>query len=75
VSFEKCQAVVLRTVEWSETSLIVTLFTDSFGKIGAIAKGAKRLKSPFESALDEMVNSSRILEEISPKFFRSILRV
>ncbi|MFM2218869.1 MAG: repair protein RecO [Planctomycetota bacterium] len=58
MSFEKCQAVVLRTVEWSETSLIVTLFTDSFGKIGAIAKGAKRLKSPFESALDLLSRSS-----------------
>ncbi len=35
-----------------ESSLVVTLFTREFGKIGALAKGAKRLKSPFESALD-----------------------
>ncbi|MBN2477482.1 MAG: DNA repair protein RecO [Pirellulales bacterium] len=49
---EKSDALVLRAVEFSETSLVVTLFTRDFGKIGALAKGARRLKSPFESALD-----------------------
>jgi DNA repair protein RecO (recombination protein O) len=49
---EKATAIVIRTVEFSETSLVVTLFTREFGKIGALAKGARRLKSPFESALD-----------------------
>jgi DNA repair protein RecO (recombination protein O) len=49
---EKATAIVLRTLDFSETSLIVTLFTREFGKIGALAKGARRLKNPFESALD-----------------------
>jgi DNA repair protein RecO (recombination protein O) len=49
---EKATAIVLRTVEFSETSLVVTLFTREFGKVGALAKGARRLKGPFESALD-----------------------
>jgi DNA repair protein RecO (recombination protein O) len=49
---EKTLALVLRVVEFSETSCIVTLFTREFGKIGALAKGARRPKSPFESALD-----------------------
>jgi len=49
---EKSNAIVLRTVEFSETSLVVTLFTREFGKIGALAKGGRRLKGPFESALD-----------------------
>jgi len=48
----KSLALVIRVVEFSETSLVATLFTRDFGKIGALAKGAKRLKSPFESALD-----------------------
>ena len=49
---EKSAAIVIRAVDFSETSLILTLFTREFGKIGALAKGARRLKSPFESALD-----------------------
>jgi DNA repair protein RecO (recombination protein O) len=55
---EKTDAIVLRTVPWSETSLVVTLWTEGFGKISAIAKGARRLKSPFESALDLLSRSS-----------------
>ena len=49
---EKASAIVIRVVEFSETSLVVTLFTREFGKIGALAKGGRRLKGPFESALD-----------------------
>ena len=52
MSSEKANAIVIRAVEFSETSLVVTLFTREFGKLGALAKGARRLKSPFESALD-----------------------
>ena len=49
---EKALALVLRVVEFSETSSVVTLFTREFGKIHGLAKGARRLKGPFESALD-----------------------
>ena len=49
---EKATALVLRTVDFSESSLVVTLFTREFGKIQGLAKGAKRLKGPFESAID-----------------------
>ncbi len=49
---EKTSAIVLRLVDFSESSCVVTLFTEDFGKIGALAKGARRPKGPFESALD-----------------------
>jgi len=52
MSAEKTRAIVLRVVDFSETSCVVTLFTEDFGKIGALAKGARRPKSPFDSALD-----------------------
>ncbi|MFW6170403.1 MAG: DNA repair protein RecO [Planctomycetota bacterium] len=52
MSMEKTRAIVVRVVDFSETSCVVTLFTREFGKIGALAKGARRPKSPFESALD-----------------------
>jgi DNA repair protein RecO (recombination protein O) len=49
---EKALALVLRTTDWSETSRIATLWTREFGKVRALAKGGRRLKSAFESALD-----------------------
>ena len=52
MSTEKTDALVIRQVDFSETSRVVTFFTRDFGKIGALAKGARRLKGPFESALD-----------------------
>src|SRR5689334_2024273 len=52
MSAEKSLAIVLRTIEFSETSVVATLFTERFGKISALAKGARRPKGPFESALD-----------------------
>src|ERR1700757_2081463 len=52
MSTEKAVALVLRTTDWSETSRIATLWTREFGKVRALAKGGRRLKSNFESALD-----------------------
>ena len=49
---EKAHALVLRTTDWSETSRIATLWTREFGKVRALAKGGRRLKSNFETALD-----------------------
>ena len=49
---EQTTAIVLRTIEFSETSLIVTLLTRDFGRLSAIAKGARRPKGPFEGSLD-----------------------
>jgi DNA repair protein RecO (recombination protein O) len=49
---EKAEGLVLRVIEFSETSSVVTLFTREFGKIHGLAKGARRPKGPFESALD-----------------------
>lgn len=49
---EKTTGVVLKVVEFSETSCVVTLYTRDFGKITALAKGARRLRSPFEGAID-----------------------
>lgn len=49
---EKTDAIVIRLADFSESSKVVTLFTRDFGKVAALAKGAKRLKSAFEAALD-----------------------
>lgn len=52
MSLEKAQAIVLRMADFSESSRVVTLFTREFGKLAVVAKGARRLKSAFEAALD-----------------------
>ena len=49
---EKDDAIVLRVVPFSETSAVLTLYTKRHGKVSALAKGARRPKSSFESALD-----------------------
>jgi DNA repair protein RecO (recombination protein O) len=50
--YETAEALVIRTVDFSETSRIVTLSTPEFGKLGALAKGGRRAKGAFEGALD-----------------------
>lgn len=57
---EPARALVVRGTDWSETSRIVTLFTREHGKIRALAKGGRRLKSNFETALD-LLNVCQIL--------------
>jgi DNA repair protein RecO (recombination protein O) len=49
---ENALALVLRTTDWSDTSRIATLWTRELGKVRVLAKGGRRLKSAFESALD-----------------------
>jgi len=49
---EKATALVLRTTDFRETSRVVSLWTREFGKVHALAKGGRRLRSQFESALD-----------------------
>ena len=44
-------AFVLHTRPYQETSILVDLFTRSYGRLNAIAKGAKRPKSPLRSVL------------------------
>ncbi len=52
MSSEKATAIVIRVVDFSESSVVVTLFTREFGKVSGLAKGARRPKGPFEAALD-----------------------
>ncbi|MFO0826021.1 MAG: DNA repair protein RecO [Gemmataceae bacterium] len=49
---EQALALVVRGTDWSETSRITTLFTREFGKIRALAKGGRRIKSNFDCAFD-----------------------
>lgn len=57
----RSMALVLRAVEVFETSLVVTLFTRELGKVSALAKGGRRLKSPFQGGLDLLGVSDIVL--------------
>lgn len=44
------QGVVLRTAGYSENDVVLTMYTRGLGKVTAIAKGAKRNRSPFTAS-------------------------
>ncbi len=58
---ERATALVLRTTDWSESSRIATLWTREFGRVRVLAKGGRRLKSNFDSALDLLTLCSIVL--------------
>ncbi len=60
MSLEKADALVIRQVDFSESSRVVTFFSREFGKFAALAKGAKRLKGPFDAALD-LLSACRVV--------------
>jgi DNA repair protein RecO (recombination protein O) len=57
---EKTEGLIIRLANFSETSQVVTFFTREHGKVAALAKGGKRLKSSFEAALD-LLTACRIV--------------
>jgi len=59
-------AICIRTIDFSETSQIVTFFTRATGKISAIAKGSKRPKSAFGGPI-EMFSFGEIVFSDSTK--------
>ncbi len=49
---ENATGIILRTRPLTETSLIVHWLTPDLGRLGTVAKGARRAKSPFAGQLD-----------------------
>lgn len=50
----RTEAVVLRAIDYGETSRIVTLYTEERGRLAIMARGARAAKSRFGSTLDPM---------------------
>jgi len=82
---ERTTGIILRTRPLTETSLIVHWLTPDLGRLATVAKGARRLKSPFAGKLDlffradfSFVRSRRSdlhgLREVSVRDFNPILR-
>src|SRR5215208_2553035 len=59
----KTQAVVLRSIRFGEVDRIVHLYTPHRGRIGAIAKGARRARSRFGGRLEPFFRLDLVLHE------------
>jgi DNA repair protein RecO (recombination protein O) len=57
----KTEAIILKTLKYGESSKILTLYTKEFGKISAIAKGARGMKSKFGNTLETLSLVSLVL--------------
>jgi DNA repair protein RecO (recombination protein O) len=57
----KTEALVLKSRRYRETSKIVTFYSEKFGKIKGVAKGARETKSRFGAALEPMTHVSIVL--------------
>ena len=44
-------AIVIRSLNYGESDKIITFFTRDYGKLKAIAKGARRSRKRFQNAL------------------------
>ena len=49
---EKCEAILIRKIRLTESSLIVSWLTPDFGRIKTVAKGALRPKNRLMGLLD-----------------------
>ena len=51
---KKVEGIIIKETSYKGTSKIVNIFTDEYGIIGVLCKGAKRLKSPFSSSTGKL---------------------
>ena len=59
----KTEAVVLRSIRYGEADRILHLYSRDRGRVGAIAKGARRVKSRLGGRLEPMARVNLILRE------------
>ncbi len=50
----KTRAIVIKSMNLSESDRLVTFMTESYGKIKCVAKGARKIKNQFWGALEPM---------------------
>lgn len=53
---EKAEGIVLRTINYGESNVILTLFTREFGKVAVMARGAKKTRNRFRSVSQPFVH-------------------
>ncbi len=71
----KTEALVLKSLSYGETSQIVRLYTQDEGKVSLMAKGARRLKSPFRGYLDPLNHLEVIYYDKPTREIQTLTRV
>jgi DNA repair protein RecO (recombination protein O) len=59
----KTEAIVLRSIRYGEADRILHLYTPRYGRLGAIAKGARRARSRFGARLEPFFHVRLVLHE------------
>src|SRR6476620_7348085 len=59
----KTEAVVLRSIRYGEADRILHLYSAQYGRIGAIAKGARKPRSRFGGRLEPFFRLDLLLHE------------
>lgn len=63
--FVKVEGIVIRTTDYGETNKIVTLYTNEFGKLGVMARGAKKPKSRLAALSQPFVHGLFLIQKSS----------
>lgn len=69
---KKTDAIVLRSLDYGDESKILSLYTKEFGRLSAIAKGARGAKSKFASAFEVGSHVSVVLYKKSTRDLQNI---
>ena len=59
----KTEAVVLRSIRFGEADRILHLYTERRGRVGAMAKGVRRVRSRFGGRLEPLSRVNLVLHE------------
>src|SRR3954451_21708093 len=59
----KTEAIVLRSIRYGEADRVLHLYTPDRGRVGAVAKGARRLKSRVGGRLEPLTRVLLVMHE------------
>ncbi|MEK6646166.1 MAG: DNA repair protein RecO [Candidatus Firestonebacteria bacterium] len=71
----KTQAIVVNSVNFGEANRILTLYTFKFGKIQAVVKGIRKIKSRFGSSMELFTNCTLMLYRKEGKELYTVTQV
>jgi DNA repair protein RecO (recombination protein O) len=70
---ESTEGIVLRRIDYSETSLVLHFYTPDVGQLAALAKGAKRPKSRFQGGIDLLTRNQIVFARRGPEGLATLM--